>query len=94
MKRYAVPHTNLDVSSVVLGLMRIADLAPAEFRSLYDAARDSGINFFDHADVYGGERHRCEQVFADALNLSPQDRSNIFIQSKAGIRNQFFDFSK
>lgn len=38
--------------------------------------------------------HRSEQVFAEALGLSADDRSRIFIQSKVGIRNQFFDFSK
>lgn len=94
MKTYIVPHTDLKVSSVVLGLMRIADLTPKDIRGVYDAAIDSGINVFDHADVYGGERHRCEQLFADALGLSAEDRSRIFIQSKAGIRNRFFDFSK
>lgn len=94
MKTYVVPHTELKVSSVVLGLMRIADMSPADVSKLYDAAIESGINFFDHADVYGGARHRSEQVFADALNLSAQDRAGIFIQSKTGIRNQFFDFSK
>jgi predicted oxidoreductase len=94
MKTYTVPHTDLEVSSVVLGLMRIPEMSPVEIRGLYDAAIESGINFFDHADVYGGELHRCEKVFADALELSAEDRSKIFIQSKAGIRNQFFDFSK
>jgi len=94
MKYYTVPHTDLEVSSVVLGLMRIPEMDPKDIRGLFDAAIESGINFFDHADVYGGQLHRCEQVFADALNLSTEDRSKIFIQSKAGIRNQFFDFSK
>lgn len=94
MKTYIVPHTSFEVSSVVLGLMRIADMTPADVRKLYDAAIEAGINFFDHADVYGGARHRSEQVFADALGLSPEDRARIFIQSKVGIRNQFFDFSK
>ena len=74
MKTYIVPHTDLKVSSVVLGLMRIADLTPKDIRGVYDAAIDSGINFFDHADVYGGGRHRCEQLFADALGLSAEDR--------------------
>ncbi|MAN46392.1 MAG: aldo/keto reductase [Hyphomonas sp.] len=94
MKTYIVPHAKLEVSSVVLGLMRIADMSSADVRKLYDAAIGAGINFFDHADVYGGARHRSEQVFADALGLSSEDRSRIFIQSKVGIRNQFFDFSK
>ena len=43
MKTYAVPHTSLEVSSVILGLMRIADMSDADIRALFDAALDSGI---------------------------------------------------
>jgi predicted oxidoreductase len=94
MKTYAVRGTKLEVSSVVLGLMRIAKMEDAEIRALYDAAIESGITFFDHADVYGGARHRSETRFAEALNLSKEDRSRIILQSKAGIREGYFDFSK
>jgi predicted oxidoreductase len=94
MKTYAVRGTKLEVSSVVLGLMRIARMEDAEIRALYDAAIESGITFFDHADVYGGARHRSETRFAEALNLSKEDRSRIILQSKAGIREGYFDFSK
>ena len=93
MKSYAVPGTKLTVPSVVLGLMRIANLSDADIQRLFGAALDAGITFFDHADVYGGTTHLCEQRFADALRLSPADRERIVLQSKAGIRNGFFDFS-
>lgn len=94
MKLYKVPHSALEVSSVVLGLMRIAKMANADIRALFDAARDSGITVFDHADVYGGERHRCEERFAEAVPLSPAEREAIVIQSKVGIRKGYFDFSR
>lgn len=94
MKTYAVPHTSLDVSSVILGLMRIADMSEADIRALFDAALDSGITVFDHADVYGGTLHRCEERFGAALKLSAADRSRIVLQSKVGIGNGFFDFSR
>lgn len=93
MKTFTVPNTEVVVPSVILGLMRIAKLGNAEIRALFDAAMESGITFFDHADVYGGN-HRCEGRFAEALALSPEDRSRIVIQSKAGIRDGFFDFSR
>jgi predicted oxidoreductase len=93
MKTFTVPGTDLVVPSVVLGLMRISELGDAQVRALFDAAMESGINFFDHADVYGGS-HRCEVRFAEALGLSSEDRSHIVIQSKAGIRDGFFDFSR
>lgn len=93
MKTYTVPHTDFEVSSVILGLMRILEMNDAEVRALFDAALESGITFFDHADVYGGD-HGCEKRFAEALSLSSSDREKITIQSKAGIRHGFFDFSK
>lgn len=94
MKNYKVPHIDLDVSSVVLGLMRIAKMDNADIRALFDAARDTGITVFDHADIYGGERHRCEERFAEAVTLSPAERQAIVIQSKVGIRRGWFDFSR
>ncbi len=94
MKTYPVPHTDLDVPSVILGLMRIADMQNAEIRALFDTALESGITFFDHADVYGGAPHRCEERFGEALKLSAADRRKITIQSKVGIRQGFFDFSR
>lgn len=50
--------------------MRIPDMTDDAIRDLVRTARDSGIDFFDHADVYGGELHRCEERFAEALALT------------------------
>ena len=94
MKTYTLPHTSHTVSSVVLGLMRIAKMSDAEIATLFGTARDAGINVFDHADIYGGERHRCEQRFGEAVRLTPAERDAIVIQSKVGIRKGYFDFSK
>ena len=93
MKTYAVPDSDLTVPSVVLGLMRIASMSDADIRRLVGTALDAGITFFDHADVYGGTAHRCEERFGEAMRLSPDQRAGIVIQSKAGIRRGFFDFS-
>src|SRR4051794_28129946 len=83
------------VPNVVLGLMRIADKSDDEIRTLVGAARDSGIAFLDHADVYGNELHECERRFAEALQLTPADRAELIIQTKAGIvrSGPYFDFS-
>ena len=94
MKTYVVPHTSLEVPSVILGLMRIPEMSDADIRALFDTALDCGINMFDHADVYGGTLHRCEERFGAALKLSAADRAKIVIQSKVGIRKGFFDFSR
>ncbi|WP_108396335.1 aldo/keto reductase [Devosia submarina] len=94
MKLYKVPQADLTVSSVVLGLMRIADMEDEAIRELFDTAVETGITVFDHADIYGGERHRCEERFGQAVSLSKSDRERILIQSKVGIRRGWFDFSR
>jgi predicted oxidoreductase len=93
MKTFTPPHTTLEASNVILGLMRISQLDDAAIRALVSAARDSGINYFDHADVYGGN-HGCERRFGDAITFTPAERETVIIQSKVGIRNGFWDFSK
>ncbi|WP_423065373.1 aldo/keto reductase [Devosia sp. CN2-171] len=93
MKIIKVPHSDFTVSSVVLGLMRIARMSEAEIRALFDAAIESGVTMIDHADVYGGAPHVCEARFGEAVKLSASDRARIMIQSKAGIRPGYFDFS-
>lgn len=93
MKTYTLPKTDRPVSSVILGLMRIAKMSNAEIQQLVGAARDAGINVIDHADIYGGERHLCEARFGEAITLSAAGREQMFIQSKVGIRKGFFDFS-
>jgi predicted oxidoreductase len=93
VKTYTIPHTDRAVSSVVLGLMRIVKMSDAEVQALVGAARDAGITVFDHADIYGGARHACEARFGEAIQFPAAERDQVFIQSKAGIRPGFFDFS-
>lgn len=94
MKTHLMPLAGLTVSSVVLGMMRIAKMSNAEIDTLFGSARDAGITVFDHADIYGGERHRCEARFGEAVTLTPAAREAVLIQSKVGIRKGYFDFSK
>ena len=62
-----------------------------------DAAIDSGIKVFDHADIY--TFGKAEQVFGEVLAARPELRSLISIQSKCAIRfedelgPQRYDFS-
>jgi predicted oxidoreductase len=81
--------------NVVLGLMRIQDLDDDAVRTLVRTARDAGIDFFDHADIYGRDLHGCEVRFAEAMKLTPSERAEITIQTKAGIVREgpYFDFS-
>ncbi|WP_396641817.1 aldo/keto reductase family oxidoreductase [Microbacterium sp.] len=81
--------------NVVLGLMRIQDKTDDEVRELIAAARDAGIDFFDHADVYGSDLHGCERRFAEAMRFTPAQRDEITLQTKCGIVREgpYFDFS-
>ncbi|MGB3377030.1 MAG: aldo/keto reductase [Microbacterium sp.] len=90
-----VPFSGGTAAAVIAGMMRIADKTDAEVRELYDTARGAGIDFFDHADIYGGAMHVCEDRFASALELSSSERAEIVLQTKCGIvpTEQMFDFS-
>ncbi|WP_043536792.1 aldo/keto reductase [Actinomyces polynesiensis] len=96
MKTFTLPGTDITAPNVVLGLMRIAEKSDDEIRGLVHTARDAGIDFFDHADVYGDELHECERRFAEAMQLTPSERDAITIQTKAGIVKDgpYFDFSR
>jgi predicted oxidoreductase len=93
MKTIALPQTGLEASAVILGLMRIVEMDDSAIQELVGSARDAGIDFFDHADVYGGD-HGCETRFGDAIRFSPAEREAVILQSKVGIRDGFWDFSK
>ncbi|HWU29927.1 MAG TPA: aldo/keto reductase [Microbacterium sp.] len=91
----SVPFGSGTAPAVIAGMMRIPDKTDAEVRELYDTARAAGIDFFDHADIYGGAMHVCEDRFASALRLSAAERDEITLQTKCGIvpSEQMFDFS-
>lgn len=44
--------------------------------------------------MYGGEPHECERRFGEAVTFSAEERANVAIQSKVGIRSDFWDFFK
>lgn len=94
--RYLTPAPQLKVSEIAVGCMRIPQTPAREVAELITGAMDSGINFFDHADIYGGGQ--SEEVFGTALKDTGLSRDQIVIQSKCGInRTQgpvFFDFSR
>lgn len=84
--------SNLDVPVVAVGCMRIDSLDKAETKRFIHAALDEGATFFDHADIYGSGA--CEELFADAIGMNASVRERIILQSKCGIREGMFDFSK
>ena len=94
MKTFTLPNTAIEASAVILGLMRISPLTDEQIRTLVRTARDAGVTMFDHADIYGDERHGSERRFGDAGAIPAAERDQVVIQSKVGIRSGFFDFSR
>lgn len=93
MKYFNLPHTDLKASRIALGCMRIADKSVEEVEELVKTALDLGINFFDHADIYG--RGKSEAVFGEVLKRNPELREKMIIQTKCAIvPGKRYDFSK
>lgn len=94
MKTLTLPNTTVETSNIILGLMRITPLDDEQIRTLVRSARDAGITMFDHADIYGDVRHGCETRFGDAGAIPASERDQVQLQSKVGVRDGYFDFSR
>ena len=79
-------------SAVALGCMRMASLDEQRVDGIMNKALELGINFFDHADIYG--KGNSEKLFGDFLKRSGTRREDIIIQTKCAIHDGQYDFSK
>lgn len=73
----------LEAPAIALGCMRINSLSEREANRLLETALENGVNFFDHADIYGGGE--AERFFAQALPMTPSVREKVLLQSKCSI---------
>lgn len=86
-------NTDKMVPAIALGCMRMNGISFEEAVKMIDTALTCGVNFFDHADIYG--RGECESVFGKAIKEIGCKREDLFIQSKCGIvSGVMYDFSK
>lgn len=92
MKYINIANTDLKASNIIMGNMRLPQLSLPEAEKLIRTAMEEGINFFDHADIYG--KGKSEEIFSEAIQMNASVREKMIIQSKCGIRSGFFDFSK
>ena len=92
MRTIRLGTSELEVPVIAVGCMRINQLQPKEAEQFVQTALDLGANFFDHADIYGGGA--CEEIFADAIHMNNRVREKVILQSKCGIREGRYDFSK
>lgn len=79
-------------SAVSLGCMRMASLDGKRVYAIMDKALELGINFFDHADIYG--KGNSERLFGEYLKSRGVKREEVLIQTKCAIHDGQYDFSK
>lgn len=91
MDQIKLGSSDLTVSRIALGCMRMAKKSKEDAAAVLKAALDGGINFFDHADIYGGGE--SEMRFKEALTHLGVPRHRVFLQSKCGISDESYDFS-
>jgi len=86
--------SDLRAANISLGCMRMAGLSEERAAQVITAAYESGIDLFEHADIYGGGT--SEEIFAKGLQDAGIRREDILVQTKCGIRPDLgmFDFSK
>ena len=82
----------MSVSAVSLGCMRFEDIDYKRTEAIMDKALELGVNYYDHADVYGAGR--CESLFGEYLKNHKSVRDGIYIQTKCALKVGQYDFSK
>ncbi len=90
MKRILIGNT-IDAPAIAMGCMRLSG-AKESVDTIIGTALECGINYFDHADIYGGGA--CEELFGAYLAQHPDLRTKITVQTKCAIRDGYFDYSK
>jgi len=74
----------LQVPVIALGCMRMSVLEHGQAEAYIEKCLELGINFFDHADIYGNGE--CERRFSKAFPMTSGVRETIILQSKCGIQ--------
>ena len=93
MYRIQLGKSDLQVPTIGVGCFRMSALSVKEAEAFIDKALELEMNFFDHADIYGGGE--CETLFAEAIGMNATVREKVILQSKCGIvPGKRYDFSK
>lgn len=93
MNQIAIGKQKLTAPAIITGCMRLADFDKQQMNHFIHTSMELGVNFFDHADIYGDGK--SEEIFGEAMkNDTSLHRENMIIQSKCGIRTGCYDLSK
>lgn len=93
MKQVTLGKEKMEAPAIIAGCMRLSEFDEKQMAQYIHTALDMGVNFFDHADIYGGGK--SEEIFGKAMKYdSSLRREDMIIQSKCGIRSGHYDLSK
>ncbi len=84
----ALNGSNIMVSPMAWGMWRFAGQSLAGAHALIEAALETGINFFDTADIYGLDGPRfgaAEELLGAVFSQQPELRDQMVLASKGGI---------
>ena len=83
MKTIKFGKSGLEVPAIGLGCMRLTELEEWDIPKYIWHCISLGVNFFDHADIYGNGE--CERLFGKSLKEIGIPRDQVILQSKCGI---------
>ncbi len=93
MKNIRIGSSDIYASEIALGCMRMCAKSVSESEKVIGTCVSNGINFFDHADIYG--KGDSERIFGEAFKNLNIKREEVYIQSKCAIvPGKMYDFSK
>lgn len=93
MKQVTIGIQKMTAPAIITGCMRLADFDKQQMNHFIHTSMELGINFFDHADIYGDGR--SEEIFGKAMKDDASlHREDMLIQSKCGIKKGYYDLSK
>lgn len=89
-------NTGKNVSEIGLGTWQLGggwgDVSESAATATLQAAFDSGVTFFDTADVYGDGR--SEKIIGAFLRATPAARDTVYVATKLGRRNWPHGFTR
>lgn len=92
MKTINIGNSGISASEISLGCMRLNTVSFEKASLLIKTALENGIDFFDNADIYAGGL--SEEIFGRVIRTESIPRDKIFIQTKCGICDGYYDFSR
>ncbi len=93
MEKIKLGVSNINIPPIAIGCMHMASISDDDAQKVVSTCIEQGVNYFDHADIYG--KGESEAKFGRVLKNNPSLRDQIFLESKCGIvPGVMYDLSK